>query len=124
MMSQIFPGRDSRYGVHIVARLLDPGVFVRPEELYRVALTQTVLVLRDMGLVRTHDNMHRIHFAAVVDDRVGRDLDSDPFALPFVHFLAVRVKSRMNRVAYVQRHGFLADEDRVAVIYLEVRNNR
>ena len=124
VMGQIFPGRDGWNGVHIVARFLDPGVFVRPEELYRVALTQTVLVLRDMGLVRTHDNMHRIHFAAVVDNRVGRDLDTDPFALPFVHFLAVRVKSRMNRVAYVYRHGFLADEDRVAVIYLEVRNNR
>ena len=70
VVRQIFPGRDSRNGIHVIARFLVPCIFVRPEELNRVAFTQTVLILRYMRLVRTHDDMQRVHFVAVIDDRV------------------------------------------------------
>ena len=76
-----------------------------------------------MCLVRTHNDMQRIYFTAVIDDSVFRDLHTDPFTFPFVHFLTIGVESRSNGVANVHRHRFFADEDRIAMIHIKVRND-
>ena len=39
MMLHVLPCGDGDHGIRVVARLLDPRIFVRPEQLYRVALT-------------------------------------------------------------------------------------
>ena len=123
MMFGILPSRDGDDGVGVVTRLFDPCVFVRPEELNGVTLTETVLVHRDVRLVRTHDDVQRIHFTAVIDDGVVGYLHTDPFALPFIHFLAIGVECRIDGVAQVQRHRFFANEDGVCTINIEVRND-
>ena len=96
---------------------------MRPEELHGVAFTQAILILGYKWLVRTHDDMQRIYFAAVIDDGIFRDFHTDPFVFPFVHFLAIGVESRVNGVTDVHRHRLLADEDRVAMIHIKVRND-
>ena len=96
---------------------------MRPEELHGVAFTQAILILGYKWLVRTHDDMQRIYFAAVIDDSVFRDLYTDPFVFPFFHFLAIWVESRMDGITYIHRHGFLADENRVAMIHIKIRND-
>ena len=87
-MLHILPTRDGRNRVVVLARRLVPCIFMRPEELNRVALTQAVLILRNVCLVRTNDDMMVITTVAVIYDRIFVVWYTMPFALPFTAVLA------------------------------------
>ena len=56
---------------------------MRPEQLNRVALTDAVVVLWNMCLVRTNDNMVEMTAVAVIYDRIFCERNTMPFTLPF-----------------------------------------
>ena len=103
--------------------VLNPNRVMRPERLCGITAADRVLYLWNMRLVRTHNDVQRIDLTAVINYGVVRNLYTNPFVFPFVHFLTIRVKGRMNGISDINRHILLAYEDRVTTIDVEVRND-
>ena len=112
--------------VGISTFLLEPGIFVWPEQLNRVALTQIERVACDVLEGRTDDDVMEIAVVAVPYNGIGRVLDACPFAFPCVFELAsvTVLEPRIDRVAEHNRillDLLLADER--GVVLLQVRND-
>ena len=122
-MLTILPRRAGGHGVVVDTTTLNPR-FLRPEQLNRVTLTEVIRRVARLLLVRTNDDMHLLRAVAVIDDGIIADLDTYPFALPLMHFLAVRVEGRMHGVTQDDRillDRLLAEEDRISSVEIEVR---
>ena len=120
---------ECRVGLHGVAVNtlgINPILFIRPEELNGVALTEIEGILCRNILFRTNDDMMVITAVAVPYDGIFRIGNTFPLAFPFSMERAaiVLVKLRINQISKhnrVHRDFLFADEGRV--ILCDFRNN-